>query len=326
MPPARWPPGACPDRDGDGVPDREDKCPSAAGIEAMRGCPDADRDGLTDAKDRCPTLPGRRSMGGCPDADGDRIADPDDECPREPGPAATKGCPDGDGDGIVDSRDECPGQAGPSRFRGCPDRDGDGLPDDADRCPDLAGNLVTGCPDEDDDGFNDGEDDCPGLAGPLNGCPDTDGDQTADKDDACPRKPGPAVNNGCPAGPDAPLAGMASERLADIANTLRFEPGSTRLTEQSLLDLDEAVEILNRFPGYHLSINGYASGGASEIEDIRQARGIAYACAAALKKAGAEGARLEPEGYGGVRPGQDAEASAGGVNRRVEFRLVAGDE
>ncbi len=59
------------DRDGDGIPDREDQCPREPG-PAPTGCPpDADDDDIPDSEDKCPTEPETRNGfeddEGCPD-------------------------------------------------------------------------------------------------------------------------------------------------------------------------------------------------------------------------------------------------------------------
>ncbi len=84
------------DRDGDGVPDDEDRCPDVPGKPEWGGCPeppDRDRDGVPDAEDRCPDVPGPKELEGCPDTDGDGVPDIDDKCPTVPGPAQNDGCP-----------------------------------------------------------------------------------------------------------------------------------------------------------------------------------------------------------------------------------------
>lgn len=92
------------DRDGDGVPDEADRCPTIVGTgDGKRaGCPrDEDADGVSDALDRCPQaagVPGPPERHGCPaDTDGDGIDDADDPCPEEAaGPAPSeRGCPAG---------------------------------------------------------------------------------------------------------------------------------------------------------------------------------------------------------------------------------------
>lgn len=83
-----------PDTDGDGIPDKDDRCPQVAGLANMAGCPDSDGDGITDALDACPNAAGTADMKGCPDSDGDGIADNVDKCPKEKGVKAMSGCPE----------------------------------------------------------------------------------------------------------------------------------------------------------------------------------------------------------------------------------------
>jgi hypothetical protein len=128
------------DRDGDGIGDRADRCPTMPedrdGYDDRDGCPDPDNDGdgIVDARDVCPNEPedadGFEDLDGCPD-------------------------PDNDEDGIDDARDDCPDAA----------EDVDGFEDD-DGCPD---------PDNDEDGIADGVDACPDDAEDIDGDADDDG-------------------------------------------------------------------------------------------------------------------------------------------------------
>ena len=141
------------DTDGDGIFDKEDKCPTIPGVARYQGCPvpDRDGDGVNDEEDKCPDVPGLAKYQGCPipDTDGDGINDEIDECPTQPGSGQFKGCPDTDGDGIPDKDDKCPTVPGLAKYQGCPapDTDGDGIPDDEDLCPNQPGPAATkGCP------------------------------------------------------------------------------------------------------------------------------------------------------------------------------------
>ncbi|AMR26185.1 hypothetical protein A0257_03150 [Hymenobacter psoromatis] len=148
--------GKAKDTDGDGVPDRKDKCPDTpSGVKVdANGCPiDTDGDGVPDYQDKCPDVKGLAALQGCPDADGDGVADADDKCPNTPAGVRVdaSGCPlDADGDGVPDYLDKCPGTPAGVKVdaTGCPlDRDGDGVPDYEDRCPDRAGPASNkGCP------------------------------------------------------------------------------------------------------------------------------------------------------------------------------------
>jgi OmpA-OmpF porin, OOP family len=126
------------DKDGDGILDNVDKCPSDPedkdGFEDEDGCPDLDndKDGVPDAKDKCPLEPEDKDdfqdADGCPDPDNDTdgIADVNDKCPNEPedkdGFEDEDGCPDTDNDkdGVLDAADKCPNEPGPADNNGCP--------------------------------------------------------------------------------------------------------------------------------------------------------------------------------------------------------------
>jgi OmpA-OmpF porin, OOP family len=239
---------------------------------------DRDGDGILDAADKCPTEPEDIDLfqdeDGCPepDNDGDQVLDGDDKCKNTPGPKENNGCPygDGDGDGINDKNDACP-QA-PEDKDG--DRDGDGRPDlDADGdgvedcvagCPvgpvspgtdgpgigaailavcdacttgpleqskeDVDGfEDMDGCPeaDNDKDGLLDGVDACPDLAGKpeMKGCPDTDGDRIHDGDDKCVNEPGVDQLANNPARHGCPLADQDGDGILDSDDKCPTEPG-----------------------------------------------------------------------------------------------------
>jgi outer membrane protein OmpA-like peptidoglycan-associated protein len=132
------------DKDGDGIPNDVDKCPSEPedkdGFQDDDGCPDPDNDndGIPDALDKCPNeaedKDGFEDSDGCPDLDNDKDGVPDalDKCPNE-----TE-----DKDGFEDN-DGCPD----------PDNDKDGIPDTIDKCPNEPETVnkykdEDGCPDE----------------------------------------------------------------------------------------------------------------------------------------------------------------------------------
>jgi len=143
------------DKDGDGVTNKQDKCPKVAGAIENSGCPweDTDGDTVLDKDDQCPEETGPVENNGCPwkDTDGDTVLDKDDQCPEEAGLPENNGClyKDTDGDSIYDEEDKCPEEAGPTENNGCPwkDTDGDTILDKDDQCPNTAGTAANnGCP------------------------------------------------------------------------------------------------------------------------------------------------------------------------------------
>ncbi len=166
------------DRDGDGIDDAADKCPTDKedfdNYEDTDGCPDQDNDldTIVDSADKCPMqaedADGFEDTDGCPELDNDKDGVPDDS-DRCPDKVETKngfqdedGCPDEkdtDQDGVPDATDKCPNEPedtdGTDDTDGCPDPDNDqdGIPDNEDECvdePETKNDFQDedGCPDE----------------------------------------------------------------------------------------------------------------------------------------------------------------------------------
>lgn len=292
--------GSGKDSDNDGVSDSKDKCPDTpAGVAVdKKGCPlDRDKDGVADYLDTCPDAAGTAMMNGCPDRDNDGVADAEDRCPDTKGTVALKGCPDADNDGVADIDDKCPNsKAGtPVDASGCPmDNDKDGVSNDIDRCPDVAG------PES------------------LKGCPDTDGDGVADIDDRCPRVKGTMVNKGCPE-----IAKQDVVRINYIGSKLFFETGSDKLKVASLALLDELVNIMNRYDGASLNIEGHTDSDGSDAFNETLSQKRTDAVRTYLLGKGITGSRLTAKGYGESKPIADNKTSLGKAkNRRVELKVA----
>jgi OOP family OmpA-OmpF porin len=131
------------DKDGDGIKDDVDECPTEPedkdGFQDEDGCPDPDNDadGIADANDKCPNDPEDKDKfeddDGCPDLDNDQdgIVDKIDQCPDEAedkdGFEDDDGCPDcdNDKDGVPEcpeAKDKCPDQSAPGTIDGCPQK------------------------------------------------------------------------------------------------------------------------------------------------------------------------------------------------------------
>ena len=286
------------DTDQDGVSDKKDSCPDTpAGVAVDKmGCPlDRDGDGVADYLDNCPDMKGSQLLNGCPDRDNDGVADKEDQCPDQAGTAILLGCPDSDNDGVADKDDQCantkPGTKVDSK--GCPmDSDNDGVTDDIDRCPDVAGVVA------------------------HKGCPDRDGDGIADIDDKCPNEKGTAANNGCPE-----IAKADIVKITYIGSKLFFENNSDKLKVASLSQLDALIEILNRYPGAALTIEGHTdSVGADDFNMILSQKRSDSVRQYLLGK-GIEASRLKAVGFGETKPVATNNTSIGKAkNRRVELK------
>jgi outer membrane protein OmpA-like peptidoglycan-associated protein len=269
------------DSDGDGVPDREDRCPDAPGPAFNRGCPeniDSDGDGVVDALDRCPRVRGPAANGGCPD-------------------------PDRDGDGIPDRLDKCPDLKGITARDGCPDddRDKDGVPNVIDRCPDQYGTAENdGCPDvdSDGDGIIDREDKCPFDAEVFNGVAD---------DDGCPDQPPQMFELGEDRiifkeqpifDAHEELDKRSQKMLAGVAKVLSLHPELRKVR-----------------------VEGHTDNHGSAIENLDRSRARAATVRRFLVERGLLAAdRVTAAGFGPDRPIGDNKTESGRAkNRRIEI-------
>ncbi len=292
--------GSQPDADMDGVKDKKDLCagtPAGVAVD-VNGCPlDRDKDGVADYIDQCPDAKGSSALGGCPDGDADGIADKDDRCPQNAGSLGNKGCPDTDLDGVVDIDDACADTKLGYKVsaNGCPlDNDKDGLVNEEDRCPEFAGALA------------------------LKGCPDGDADGVADVDDRCPKQKGTIENKGCPE-----IAKEDVKKITLIASKIYFETGKATLKKESYAQLDALVEILNRYEGASLTIEGHTDdvGEDSYNMDLSQRR--TESVKAYLMSKGVFESRLKAIGFGETAPVADNKKASGRAkNRRVELKTA----
>ncbi|KAA5533345.1 OmpA family protein [Taibaiella lutea] len=235
---------------------------------------------------------------------------------------------DQDGDGTTDAMDECPTLAGPVALKGCPDKDNDGVADKYDKCPDVAGTVkYLGCPipDNDKDGVNDEEDKCPTVAGLAKyaGCPvpDSDGDGVNDEMDKCPTVAGTAANRGCPE-----VKEEVKKKLAFAATAIQFETGKSSIKQQSYSMLDEIVTILNEYPDYNMTIDGYTDNTGNAAKNMELSRLRADAVKAYFVGKGISVDRITANGHGIENPVADNKTAAGRAkNRRVEMDLKLKD-
>jgi hypothetical protein len=336
------------DADGDGVPDKYDRCPGTprGAVVDVRGCPlDGDSDGVPDGIDRCASTPAgvRVDSVGCPmDADHDGVPDYQDKCENTPANAQVypasegvrAGCPvDQDGDGVPDYADRCPDtqRGAPVDANGCPrDSDGDGVPDFHDRCPDTPKGVLVdaaGCPiDSDHDGVADYRDKCPdtpaGVTVDADGCPvekDSDGDGVPDSRDTCPNTlRGARVDPlGCLL---YDLPGVGAARVVPL--TFRTVRGVPELTAAAQAELDKVAIAMKLTANSRWEIGGYTGSGSS-ARNMRLSLQRAGAVRTYLISKGVAADDLTAIGYGAQDPIASNRTAAGRrQNLRIEIKRL----
>ncbi|OGF04780.1 MAG: hypothetical protein A2W00_00640 [Candidatus Eisenbacteria bacterium RBG_16_71_46] len=278
------------DSDGDGVPDRADKCPDTpigAKVDA-NGCPlDSDGDGVYDGLDQCPDTPKGCTVDarGCPsDADGDGVCDGLDQCADTPRGAKVdaKGCPlDSDGDGVYDGLDQCPGTPKGCVVDsvGCPkDTDRDGVCDGLDKCPNTS----------------------PGLKVDQDGCPIEIIERETE------------------------LLDTGMIRLQDV----NFATAKSDLMPDSHPVLDVVGQVLVKWPELRIEIGGHTDARGSDAynQKLSEARANAVLDYLMQKFPQLERAQFTVTGYGESRPvAPNTNDLNMAKNRRVEFVVLNKD-
>jgi OOP family OmpA-OmpF porin len=306
------------DTDGDGVKDKNDKCPKTPKGESVdaNGCSasqrDTDNDGVKDNLDKCPnTAAGERvDAAGCSpsqlDEDGDGVMNTADKCPNTPKgeQVDAAGCSasqkDADGDGVKDNVDKCPntpkGEAVDAE--GCSesqlDADGDGVPDKVDQCPNTP----------------------PGEKVDSRGCSlDTDGDGVPDSRDKCPNTPnGVAVDEkGCP-------VLFEGQKKSVTLQGVNFQTGKSILTDDSKLVLKDVATSLAARPDVRVEVQGHTDNTGSRATNMRLSTARARAVEKFLEENGVSPAQLTAKGYGPDKPIASNKTKDGRAkNRRVDL-------
>ena len=278
------------DTDGDGVPDRKDKCPdtpTGATVDAT-GCPmDTDGDGVWDGLDKCPATPKGATVDatGCPsDADGDGVWDGLDKCASTPKGATVDatGCPgDADNDGVWNGLDQCPNTPAGATVdaTGCPkDSDGDGVPDGLDKCPNTSA----------------------GLKVDADGCPIVVTERETE------------------------LLDTGMIRLQNI----NFETGKSELLPESFGPLDEVGAILRKWPELQIEVGGHTDsrGSRAKNQTLSEERAASVRNYLLGKFTDIVPAQLTAKGYGLTKPiAPNNNALNMAKNRRVEFVVLNKD-
>jgi OOP family OmpA-OmpF porin len=180
----------------------------------------------------------------------------------------------------------------------------------------------------------------PEPAAPVEAPPsDTDGDGVTDDLDTCPdTPPGAAVDEkGCPPAPveregcRAPGAGEAinlegcATGEAVVLKGVNFETGSSRLTANAKVILNQVADSLAAAPHLRVEIGGHTDAQGSDAFNLKLSDRRAQAAKDYLIARGIDAARLTSKGYGESQPVDTNETADGReLNRRVEMKVLEG--
>ncbi len=285
---------------------------------ALGGTPrDTDGDGVPDKRDKCPGTPtgARVDATGCPlDTDGDGVFDGLDQCEGTPKGATVdvKGCPsDADGDGVFDGLDACADtpKGATVDAKGCPsDSDGDGVLDGLDQCANTPKGAVVdekGCPkDADGDGVFDGLDDCPDTPAGLK-----------------------VDNKGCPIEVTEKETELLDTGMIRLQN-VNFETNKADILPESFPTLDAVGTLLARWPQLKLEIGGHTDSRGSAARNLKLSQARADSVRSyLLRKFDALGdTQFTVKGYGKTKPIVPNTSELNWAkNRRVEFVVINKD-
>jgi outer membrane protein OmpA-like peptidoglycan-associated protein len=290
-----------------------------AGITVALGARarDTDGDGVPDKRDKCPNTPkgARVDADGCPlDSDGDKVFDGLDQCEGTPRGCTVdeKGCPtDADGDGVCDGVDTCADtpKGATVDAAGCPkDSDGDGVLDGLDQCADTPKGCTVdekGCPsDADSDGVCDGRDKCPdttpGLKVDADGCPI----ELVER--------------------ETELLDTGMIRLQNI----NFETNKANLLPESYATLDVVGQVLGKWPELRIEVGGHTDARGSDAHNQRLSQARADSVLAYLTRRfpTLKSEQFSVRGYGEGKPlVPNTSALNWAKNRRVEFVVLNKD-
>jgi outer membrane protein OmpA-like peptidoglycan-associated protein len=120
---------------------------------------------------------------------------------------------------------------------------------------------------------------------------------------------------------------VAAPDITFKVDNIYFETASARITESSIENLKEMLEILKNYPELHVEIKAHADSRGSSEYNLELSQRRAQSVVNYLTSKGIEGYRLKAKGYGDTQPvnecvkGVKCPDSKLRENRRVEFRF-----
>ncbi len=188
---------------------------------------------------------------------------------------------------------------------GAGDRDGDRVLDRDDYCPDVFGNPPRGCPqvcidDNDGDGLSNPVDQCPEQPESRNGFEDADG---------CPDEVPPELAD-----------------LSGVMEGINFDTDKATIKAGSKPLIDEAVEVMKKFPKLRVRITGHTDSIGPYRHNVDLSRRRSKSVKRYMVSKGIKERRIETAGLGPDQPIETNDTKEGRAkNRRIEFTIIEED-
>lgn len=312
------------DSDGDGVPDKLDKCPNTPiGIKVdINGCSvDTDGDGLTDEDElRYGTDPTKK------DTDGDGLSDSEEIRNYKTNPLKA----DSDGDGLNDGDEVNKYKTDPLKV----DTDGDSLSDGDEVLKHKTSPLKK---DTDGDDLTDAEEINSYKTDPLK--VDTDADGLKDNVEIKTHKTDPLkkdtdggsildgveiMRNSNPLDPKDDIEALKLEEGKNLVlEGIVFATGSATIQPESETILRKVVYTLRDNPDISVEIQGHTDNRGRKNANITLSLNRANSVKEYLVAQGIDGNRISTKGFGPDRPIATNNTEAGRQqNRRIEFSVI----
>lgn len=124
----------------------------------------------------------------------------------------------------------------------------------------------------------------------------TDGGGTPDADE-CPAVSRPQSNQGCPE-----VKEEVRKRLAFAAKVIQFATGIATIKKQSYTLLNEIANILDKYPGYKMTISGHTDNVGKPAKNLELSKSRAAAVKTYFVNKSIDPESIETEGYGDTQP------------------------
>jgi len=112
------------------------------------------------------------------------------------------------------------------------------------------------------------------------------------------------------------------KRLAFAATAIQFDLGKASIKKASYKLLDEVVTILNDYPDYNMTIDGYTDNTGDDAKNLQLSKERANSVRNYFISKGIDANRLTANGYGEANPVASNKTAAGRAkNRRVVMDL-----